>query len=271
VMRPTALAEYARAISALGEDASHALIASNIEWFDDAGRIVHTTSRETLFHAEPDEDLTRVIGDSDVAVFDGLRLFAEVFPRMKVATPFCTTAYSRTLYDRVGGYSSLHHTAPDAHFSYKALLQGAKVVFVDRPLFGYRTHGANQFQTDKRQRTLRIPIDHYAFVLQFSDEELGRANITRGDAIHALIDETCLRTGLVEIRDGDSYQAFRLLMFALATYPLVALRNLQTYLLAGLLAVTPPIGRRIIRGLYAIHVARRNRLHRATEGLATES
>jgi GT2 family glycosyltransferase len=254
LMRPTALEEYADVISRLGPEAGNVLIASNIEYFNDAGEILHTTSRRELFEIAPDEKKTAALGRTEVAAFDGVQVFATVFPRMKVATPFCSTVYSRELYERIGGYSSLHHTAPDANLAYKAMLNGADIVFVDKPLFGYRIHSSNQLQADRRNKTLKVPIDHYAFAVQFSDADLARTGVSRNQAIAALVDETCLNAALLEVRAGDRRQAFRLLMFAMAASPWTALRNLKTYLLGILLL--PLVGRPISRVLYA---ARRRR------------
>jgi glycosyltransferase involved in cell wall biosynthesis len=58
VMRPGALAEYAAVIRALGPAAANVLIASNIEYFNDAGDILHTTSRRELMAIEPDAAAT---------------------------------------------------------------------------------------------------------------------------------------------------------------------------------------------------------------------
>jgi glycosyltransferase involved in cell wall biosynthesis len=250
LMRPTALEEYAHVIEALDESAANTLLASNIEYFEDSGRVTHRTSMQELFGVTPNAELTALNGRA--AVFEGPGVFAQVWPRMKVATPFCATAYSRALYDRVGGYSSVHHTAPDANFAYKAMLAGAQVAFIDRPLFGYRVHGSNQVSSDRRMRTLKIPIDHYVFTLQFSDAELKRAGVGREQAVRALIDETCLNAALLEVKDGDSRHAFRLLMFGLATYPATVFRNMKTYLLAVLLLATPVLGRPISRWLHAL-------------------
>jgi glycosyltransferase involved in cell wall biosynthesis len=250
LMRPGALAEYAAVIEALGTDAANVLIASNIEYFNDAGDVLHATTRRELMAIEPEAAATSAIGRAGVELFDGRKVFAHVFPRMKVATPFCSTAYSRELYERIGGYGSVHHTAPDAHFTYKAMLAGANIVFVDRPLFGYRIHGSNQLQLSRHDKNLKVPIDHYIFARQFPEAELARAGVKRAEAIEALVDETCLNGALIEVRDGDRGQAFRMLMFAMATSPSHTLRNLKTYLL--LILMIPLAGRPMSRALYAI-------------------
>ena len=251
LMRPTALEEYARVIRALAEDAYHALIVSSIDYIDGAGRVLKTLTREHFLPLDPESASTQRVGDPQVAVFDGHAVFRYVFPRNSVPGAFCTTAYSRALYDRVGGYSSLHAVGPDADFANKVLLRGAKVAFIDRRLFQYRIHGENQISQDKRLRSLRVPIDWYLFTVQYRDDDLARAGVERSSAARALVDQACLKMGLLELKDGANGQAFRLLSFAFAASPGATLRNPKLYLLAFLL-LGGPLGSAVARGLWRL-------------------
>lgn len=250
-MRPTALEEYARVIRSLREDAYHALIVSSIDDVDGAGQVFKTLTRRDFLPIDPEPASTRRVGDPQVAVFDGHAVLRYVFPRNSVPGAFCTTAYSRRLYDRVGGYSSLHAVGPDADFANRVLLEGAKVAFIDRRLFQYRIHGANQFSQDKRLRSLRVPIDWYLFTVQYRDEDLARAGVERSSSVRGLVDQACLKTGLLELRDGATGQAFRLLSFAFAANPGATLRNPKLYLLAFLL-LGGPLGSAVARGLWTL-------------------
>lgn len=249
LMRPTALEEYAHVLKRLGSTAEHALVVSSVDVIDSEGKIGERYDRRFYFDLVPDPAITSLFSEESIEAFCGLDVFKQVFPRMTVPGPFCSTLYSRRLYDRVGGYSSVNHIGPDAHFAYKALLQNATVVFVDKPLFAYRVHRSNQLAQDRKQLTIKIPIDRYLFALQYSDEELERAGVERGQVIDFVIDETCLKGGLMELRRGAAYQAFRYLMFALASYPAVTLRNWKAYALAALL-MSGPGGPPVARFLY---------------------
>jgi glycosyltransferase involved in cell wall biosynthesis len=257
-MRPTALAEYSDVIRRLGKAAEHALLASAVDVIDADGQTKRVTTRRTYFSTAPEPAMTEEVGRADVSVFDGLAVFREVFPRMSVPGPFCSIAYSRQLFERVGGYSSPHPISPDAHFSYKAMLSGARVVFVDRPLFAYREHAGNQVSADRRVQTLRVPIDRYFFTIQYSDAELARAKVSRVAIATFLVDQTCLTTGLNELAAGDSRQAFRLLMFSFSSEPGLTTRNWKTYVLAALLLMGP-FGRVLARLLREHYLRRRQK------------
>lgn len=256
LMRPTALEEYARIIERLNDAAEHALIVSAIDVIDGQGQFIERHTRQDYYDLAPESEMTARFSDPAVEAFQGLTVFRQVFPRMSVPGHFCSTLYSHRLYERVGGYSSLNHIGPDAHFAYKVLLQNATVVFVNKPLFAYRVHRSNQLAQDRKRSTIKLPIDRYLFSLQYSDEELARAGVKRDEIIHFLIDDTCLKGGLAELRLGSNYQAFRFLMFGLASYPGVTLRNWKAYGLAMLL-MCGPAGSPIAKFLYRHYQARR--------------
>jgi len=256
LMRPTALEEYAQIIERMGADAEHALIVSAIDVIDGQGQFMERHTRQDYYNLVPDASMTARFSDSAIEAFNGLAVFKQVFPRMTVPGHFCSTLYARRLYERVGGYSSLNHIGPDAHFAYKALLQNAAVVFINKPLFGYRVHRSNQLAQDRKRMTIKLPIDRYLFSLQYADEELARAGVKRDEIIHFLIDDTCLKGGLAELRAGANYQAFRFLMFGLASYPGITLRNWKAYGLAALL-LGGPVGSFVAKSLYQYYQTRR--------------
>lgn len=254
VMRPTALEEYAKILLKLAEGAHRVLLTSSCEVIDQRGMAGQLRDRKFHFTLQPNnERLPQIVGPK-VEVFSGLAVFKEVFPRMSVPGQFCTQMYSRTLYESVGGYSSLNPIGPDAYFAYKILLQDVSVIFIDKPLFGYRVHQSNQLSTNRNRRTINLPVDRYVFSLAFSDEELKRARVERREVIHFLIDDTCLKTGLFELVNGERLQAFRLLMFALSSYPRTAIGNWKFYALSFLLLLGP-LSIPVSRGLYRWYLA----------------
>lgn len=239
LMKPHALEVYADVLSRIEPRESPFLLVSSIEVIDGEGKATGQMTREKYYTIPPERVLPLGTDGRMVEVFSGLNVFAEVFPRMSVPGHFCTTLYSRKTYESVGGYSSLNFIGPDAHFAYKVLLKNARVYFVNEELFSYRVHAANQLAASRKHRTLKVPMDRYTFVLQYSDEELARARVKREQMIRHLIDEACLNDGLRELTSGSRLQAFRLTMFALATYPGMALKNPRLYLLAMLLLLGP--------------------------------
>ncbi len=239
LMKVHALEVYADTLCRVEDLGSPFLLVSSIDVIDEEGKTTGRMTRESYYTISPDSVMPIGTNGKMLEAFSGLRVFKEVFPRMSVPGHFCTTLYSRGLYERVGGYSSMNFIGPDAHFAYKALLQDARVYFVSEPLFSYRVHTANQLSSNKKHRTLKVPMDRYTFVLQYTDEELARAGVRREQMVRHLIDEACINDGLRELVAGSRHQAFRLLMFAFATYPRTALKNPRMYLLVLLLLLGP--------------------------------
>lgn len=252
LMRPSALEEYAHVLLKLGEQAEHSLLVSSVDIIDSQGTITGRLDRKNYYSIDPDSQMTTLLKDDQIEVFQGLHVFKATYPRMSVPGHFCTTVFSRKLYEQVGGYSSIHPIGPDAHLDYKILLQNARVVFINRPLFAYRIHNTNQTAISRKNQTLKVPINSYLFSIQYSDQELSSAGVERNEMVHFLVDGTCLKGGLEELRLGSSRQAFRYLMFALASSPGMTMYNPKAYALAGLLCLGP-LGPSVARLLYRIY------------------
>lgn len=252
LMKPTALEVYADILARLPDPDTPFLLVSSIDVIDGEGKLIGQMSRSSYYSIPPEHVMNFGADGTMVEVFSGLRVFKEVFPRMSVPGHFCTTLYSRTTYDAVGGYSSMNFIGPDAHFAYKVLLRDARVYFVNQPLFSYRVHSSNQLASNKKAQTLKVPMDRYTFVLQYSDDELARAGVKRQEMVDHLINEACINDGLRAIASGSHLQAFRLLAFAFAAYPGTVLKNLRTYALAVLVALGP-FGKLVGRLLHSWH------------------
>jgi glycosyltransferase involved in cell wall biosynthesis len=239
LMRPTALEEYARVIKNLGEHAERSLVFSEIDVIDSQGRATDKVERQRFFTQAPDPELSKRFPFSEADIFCGLSVFRETLPCSSVPGPFCSTMYSRKLYEQVSGYSSMNHIGPDAHFVYKVLLLNGPVVFVNKNLFAYRIHDTNQLSQDRRKVTIKLPIDRYLFTLQYSDQELASAGLKREHLIEVFINKICIRAGISELRRGSTYQAFRFFMFGFASYPGTMLLNWRTYPFSMLLMCGP--------------------------------
>lgn len=252
LMKPNALLEYARVLDILGESAEDALLVSSIDIVNECGAVIDTRDRRTYHQIKPDHPLQQLFHDPNIEVFNGLSVFRATYPRMSVPGHFCTTMFSRKLYDLVGGYSSIHPTGPDAHLDYKIMLRDVPVIFINNTLFAYRVHTLNQFALSRR--TLKIPINTYLFSIDYKDSDLERAKVNRAEIMYFHIDEICLKGGLAELRLGSWLQAFQYLMFALASSPGTALMNSKAYGLALLLLLGPfaPFATRTLYRVYQI-------------------
>ena len=252
LMRPTALREYANVLRMFGHDLENVLLVSSIDVIDGQGGFMARRDRRSYYQIEPDRVLSARLNHPQIEVFHGLQVFRATYPHMSVPGHFCTTLFSKQLYEQVGGYSSIHPLGPDAHLDYKILLRDTPVVFINRPLFAYRIHTSNQASKSRGARTLKQPINSYLFSITYSDDELERAGVQRDEMVGFLVDETCLKGGLEELRLGLPSQAFRYLMFAFASSPSLTIRNLKTYGLSVLLCMGP-LGPYFARLLYTLY------------------
>lgn len=249
IIRPTALEEYQNVIRRMGSESDRMLLVSSIDIIDSQGNYYSRMDRKDYYQIPVNKEFTQKLKDPDIEVFDGLQVFRAVYPKMSVPGHFCTTLYSKKLYESLGGYSSIHPIGPDAHLDYKALLQNVKVVFVNRPLFGYRIHNTNQISQSRGSRNINVLINCYQFSIQYPKNELERAGVKQDKMPKYLVDSICLKGGFLELANGSSSQAFRYLMFAFASYPKLSFINCKTYGLF-ILIMMGPIGKLFCRITY---------------------
>ena len=248
-MKPNALAEYAAILSINNINLNNLLLTSATDIIDSNGTITNTYAKNH-FHNIPDKGKYKnLFNDLSISDYDGLSIFNYVFPRFKVPGPFNATMYSKVLYEKVGGYSSLNLIGPDSHFAYKCLLSGAELIFIDKPLFNYRIHQNGQLQTTSKNKNINLLIDRYIFSNAYSDEQLMKANVTRLQYINATINVDCITGGLRQLKDNNWVYAFRHFMFAWAAYPELAIKHKKMYAFA-LLLMLGPLGVLILQVVY---------------------
>lgn len=238
-MKPEALEEYARVLSELTEANQGVVLLSDAEGFDDAGAVTriirkaaHTFERVSL---PPD---VAAPADTSYTTYRGLDVLRDGLSRLDAVGFFCSTVYSRTLWEAVEGYSAVRTVGPDAHFMWKLLSRDPIVAYVHRPLFRYRDH-----LSDNRaavQTTIQFQIDEYLNTMEFATEEfLSPVGLTRRDLVRAMVDRACLREALAQLGLGHYSFAFKLFAFALATYPGETLKTPKAYPLMVLLSLGP--------------------------------
>lgn len=255
-MKPNALTEYAAILSINNIDANNLLLTSATDIIDSYGNIINTYNKDD-FHKIPNRGkYMNLYNDLSVSDYDGLSVFKYIFPRFNVPGPFNATMYSKILYEKVGGYSSLNLIGPDAHFANKCLLSGAELIFINRPLFNYRIHQNGQLQTTSKNKNINLLIDRYIFSNAYTDEQLQKAGLNRLQYINATIKAYSINEGLRQLKDGNWIYAFRHLMFAFAAYPQIAINHKKMYAFAFLLMLGP-LGILILKFVYKIQKNRK--------------
>lgn len=238
-MNLNALAEYSILLDKLTLVNHNLLICSSVNVIDANGHFIDYYGKNR-FHSISDRAKYRHChNNSSVSDYDGLELFNHLFLKFSVPGAFCSTLFSKSLYSKVGGYSSLNLIGPDAHFAYKCLLSGSDVVYIDRPLFNYRLHSSGQLNNSSKNKNLNVLIDRYLFSQQYNDDQLARAKSSRLDFCKSTVNTDCLNMSFLLISKGNNLLAFQHLSFAFAAYPLVAMKNIKTYILIFLLLLGP--------------------------------
>lgn len=251
-MKPGALRAYADAIMAQPERRDLVLFSA-VENFDNSDRVFKLTVKpEDGFYLSYTAPTRPISGDPQV--FDGYTVLADALKRLKTPMPFLSTIYARSLWEAVEGYNSTRTIGPDKHFIYKVLSLNPRVIYMPRVLYRYRdTMNVNRVA---QSTTLKQPIDDYLYTLDYRDDALKPLGMTRRDLIETFIERVCLREGLSQLGRGGYAHAFKLLAFALASYPGATLRRSKTYALAGLLALGPLAGviaPLLLRSYYRAH------------------
>lgn len=242
-MKPDALEVYARVLIELGEEAERTVLCSDVERFNERGEVtsIGRKARDGFYieSSKPERGGGDWRGKDQIpyTVYAGRAVLSDSLRRLKTFAPFGSITYSRTLWDEVEGYNSVRTIGPDKHFNYKVLSVDPTVVYVPLVLYRYR-----EYESDNRAaqvRTLKQPIDDYLYTIEFDQGYLSSLGVSREELIRVFVDQVCIREGLSQLGRRNYSQAFRLFAFALASYPMTALKLPKTYGLACLLSVGP--------------------------------
>jgi len=238
-MKPTALEIYANILSHKEIDINNILLTSATDIIDSNGNKTGTFNKNYFHNILSQNKYTHLINDDKITDYNGLALFNNLFPRFAVPGPFNATLYSKTLYDKVGGYGSINLIGPDGHFANKCLLEGAEVIFIDKALFNYRVHNAGQLNISTKNKNINILIDRYIFSNAYSDKQLASANLNREVFQKATLRVDCLNGAVWRLSEGEWLFAFRHLCFAFSAYPKLAFRTYKSLLVLFLLILGP--------------------------------
>lgn len=251
-MLPNALEMYSQVLADLGTDAKRSVLYSYARRIDGQGQpLPHDLVRNPFYETLDNHEHPLRSGKSYVA-YKGKEVLRGAIAQLGVAGPFLTMAYPRVLFDAVNGYSSLHSTDPDVHFTYKVLSLDPIVAWIREPLFEYRVHGSNQADLFRKQVSIKKPIDKYLHTLEVPDTVLADLGLTRGDLIRSFVTRYCVNESIHYLAHRGRSQSFKGITFAMATYPSQTLRTPRAYLLAALLMFGPlaPKVTRVVRDLY---------------------
>lgn len=266
IMLPDALATYDRLYGAMGLAAARTVICSGHDIIDGAGTVIGRRLADPKFWAAatPDPALSEIAG-ADVLRIDADALLRASLRLLRVPMLWLTMAYPRALYEAVEGYSAPRFQNPDKSFAWKLFSVADEVLFVQRPLFAYRVHAANQLAQQASDGALKHIADQYANTFDTPPEVLARAGLSRDDLAAAFIEQDIGLRGLQHLASGRRREAKRGIAFGRAAYPALTARSGKVRALRALLALGP-LGEAIARRAHAGALARWSAAQREVAG-----
>ena len=254
LMRPGALAVY-RALLARG-GAERSVVSATVDVIDPDDRVTGRIGPDPELWRPGDRtaELEAAAGGPVYRV-PGPELLRRCLLAMKNPFNFAATAYPRALYEAVEGYGGGRLINPDKWFHWRLLGVAADPYFIDRPLFAYRWHPANQSAQQAATGALKQLVDEYASTLELDGALLARLGLSRAAVERAFVERDVVRHGLATLARGDRRKARRIVRFGGAVYPWHLRAQRGAWVLAALLALGPA-GRWIAAAAYS---ARRRR------------
>lgn len=238
-MNENALNTYNQILEAIEKkDKERVLICSSVNIIDGNSKKYDFWDR-TVFHKVNHMDYKHLDKFKNIYMYNGIEILKYIFKRFSVPGPFMSTLFSKSIYAKVGGYSSINLIGPDAHFSYKCLFKGFNLIYCDIPLFNYRIHMGGQLNLTKKNKNINVLIDRYIFSNYYSDDQLIKIGISRKDYIKSIIDTYCIKSIITSLSNFDFIFSLRQLSFTLAAYPNDIFKNLKIYPLILLLISAP--------------------------------
>ena len=244
LMNPGALSTYANLIQQHSERKDDLVLMSQVWDIDEYGKIIgyrckSKTAFEPVRVKVPSQEEIQAQPLSET--YEGFMLFTHAMKRFNTVGAFCSMVYSKELWNRVEGYNSTQLISPDMHFIHKVLKLDPLVVYVNRPLYSYRTHSMGQAAQQRRNATLRFQADQYNYLMHYNENWLQGVGITTAYQRQLFVERDCIRIALSILRKGNWTFSSRLLAFAWAAYPDITVRNFKAWILFFLL-LSGPLG-----------------------------
>lgn len=247
LVRPGALTVYDRLFAETG---GGAVVSSTVDVIDPNDAIIGGVGPdpELWGDARVAKGLSEVVG-ATVLEITGRDLLRRSLLRMRNPFNFAATTYPRSLYETIGGYGGGRLINPDKWFHWRLLAEADTAYFVDKPLFAYRWHPANQKALQAMQGSLKLLVDDYVSTFELESDTLTAVGLERADVERAFIEYDVARHGLATLARGNPTKARRIVHYGLAAYPAHVRRNRSAWALRALLA-TGPLGVRAAASLY---------------------
>lgn len=233
LMNPDALKTYDKIIKSNNTRKNELIIMSGCNVIDSKGNLIGEKSPMTgdVLKFLSSEGLSLDVNKEEYN-FEGLYLLKGLLINtFQPAGQFLTTCFSKKLYDDVEGYNSILSIWPDAHFSHKILFKNPSVIYTNKKLFGYRVHEQNNLAATESLSNIKALTDGYHLTMLYNDSMLSRVNLKQSLLKASFIKNICIKPSLISLFKGNFKKTFHHLAFAFASYPLLTIKQWQTYII----------------------------------------
>ena len=155
------------------------------------------------------------------------------------AGQFLATCYPSVIFRKLDGYRSIMAVHPDAHFSHRLLFQNPIVIYVNKELFGYRLHGANNLASTIKMRNINYLTDSYLLSKQYDKVQLQSIDLKQEDLEKAFVNNLIFRDAFWSLARGRAMKGIRLLAFGIAAYPIKVICNINFIGLILMVFISP--------------------------------
>lgn len=216
IMNKDALATYHK----LARAKPSAVLSSAWDIIDSQGAIIGRTGpNPKIWNKEDiDQELSKEFG-CPVYRIKSVIVLKRCLQQMATPFNFCTVAYPKEMYMRVGGYEATRLINPDKWFHWKLLTQAEEAIYVDKSLFQYRWHNQNQTAQQLNTGYLKYMVDEYRNTMEITPAMLAYAGMEKKEFVRAFIRKDVVHHGLGEFSKGRWLKSLRIFFFGLSAYP----------------------------------------------------
>lgn len=250
LMYPEALSTYAKVLQEQGEKIDETVIHASCDQIDSQGNYLRTVLRiDELLSVKFYDKGQDSVPTFEVSQQSSLDAVSFGLKTNQGIGAFLSTCYAKKLWDRVEGYDTQYFIFPDKAFLIKILLLEVNYLYVNQPFFGYRIHNNNQNAKNAGQAALKHQVDGYMRTINFPENDLKKLGFDRADLQSFYIRNHCERHAFIAFYQDYRLKAFKIICFAYASYPKIAVKSSKLWILTFLLLLGP-IGSFLFRKIY---------------------
>ena len=222
LMINNSLAKYSNLIKNSNVDKENIVLCSNAFIIDEHSKVSGIIKKVQNFSSVK----TLKLGNFDsysstisIENIKGIDLLIDSLKQFNIPAIFCSTCFSRTIFDKVDGYDEGYYYCPDFGFLLKILSVNPDVFWLHESLFKYRKHQQNQVFNQVSSFNLLLEIDGVRSLTILKGKDVVLSRIPFKVIIKAYLKNVCIKNSFVYIIRSRYFHATRPIMFGMSNYP----------------------------------------------------